>query len=293
MAREGNPQGGVARAAALWHVPIVPSADDWVVPEQPPWEATSWTRTLRLGSQGPDVERLKRRLEQGWGQVRPRRTDGDVFDDDTRDTVLRFQDHYMNLVSDGIVGPRTRKALDASPPQPLIPVGPNPQPGPEPQPDPDPNNATPYQLEHEHQLRQRIHLYDLFLSYTEPRATALWNHLKHGQPLGDPQPRAPYPYDSEAPGQVGQMGNARETMDRIEQEIAWAKPRVEAMTFYVKNGTPIPDVKSLPIPEFPLATGQYESDRLEQEMDFWGANGTLAEEMTDALFAHERYGAPL
>jgi len=64
-------------------------------------------RTLRIGDQGEDVERLQRRLRDS--RFSPGTIDGD-FGPATRAAVLGFQ-KSNRLLADGIVGPRTAKSL--------------------------------------------------------------------------------------------------------------------------------------------------------------------------------------
>jgi peptidoglycan L-alanyl-D-glutamate endopeptidase CwlK len=69
--------------------------------------STRRLRILRLGMAGPDVRRLQRALKAAG--FRPGRIDGD-FGPHTEAAVLAFQ-RSAGLLADGIVGPRTAKAL--------------------------------------------------------------------------------------------------------------------------------------------------------------------------------------
>jgi len=58
------------------------------------------------GMSGPDVSEIQRMLKEIGYQVEPT----GIFDEATFLEVIRFQRHY-NLISDGIVGRRTKALL--------------------------------------------------------------------------------------------------------------------------------------------------------------------------------------
>lgn len=68
-----------------------------------------FTRVLRIGSRGEEVEAVQLRLNERHGQLPPLEVTG-VYDDPTARAVRRFQ-HLEWLVEDGIVGTCTWNAL--------------------------------------------------------------------------------------------------------------------------------------------------------------------------------------
>jgi murein L,D-transpeptidase YcbB/YkuD len=78
------------------------------------WPRLDVSATLEPGTSGPAVAALRTRLRRTDATL-PGGPDGTVFDDALRDAVIRFQRRH-GLEPDGVVGPRTRAALN-------VPVG--------------------------------------------------------------------------------------------------------------------------------------------------------------------------
>ncbi|MBI2030135.1 peptidoglycan-binding protein [Candidatus Kaiserbacteria bacterium] len=100
-----------ASSAPDTNVPLVPTVDTT------PLNGSSFTRTLQLGSEGDDVQRLQQFLAQDPTIYPEARITG-YFGSLTRAAIGRWQiDHH--IVPDesadgfGIVGPKTRTAINA------------------------------------------------------------------------------------------------------------------------------------------------------------------------------------
>jgi murein L,D-transpeptidase YcbB/YkuD len=77
------------------------------------WPALSGDGKLERGMAGPAVAALRHRLAV-LGDLHPATADDTAFDDSLHDGVMRFQARH-GLEADGVVGPRTRTALNVSP----------------------------------------------------------------------------------------------------------------------------------------------------------------------------------
>ncbi|MDD2903273.1 MAG: peptidoglycan-binding protein [Syntrophales bacterium] len=77
-------------------------------------EVTAEPFLLQVGSTGPSVEELQKKLDALGFDPGP--IDG-IFGEQTEDAVLNFQDE-RGLITDGIVGPQTRAALELETPPP-------------------------------------------------------------------------------------------------------------------------------------------------------------------------------
>ncbi|MFI9117594.1 peptidoglycan-binding protein [Streptomyces venezuelae] len=71
--------------------------------------------TLSLGSSGPEVRELQRRLEAVWAY--DGRIDG-RFDEEVQEAVARYQSwRYVQDDPEGVYGPTTRRLLEENTPE--------------------------------------------------------------------------------------------------------------------------------------------------------------------------------
>lgn len=76
------------------------------------WETQADTGSLARGSTGPAVGKLRRRLHLEDNRLALGAAH-DIFDETLHDAVIRFQTRH-GLATDGVVGPRTRAALNVT-----------------------------------------------------------------------------------------------------------------------------------------------------------------------------------